>query len=157
MKEISVTNRNFAILLLTFVLLFSCKSSSEVVVVTMEPEFIQATDMLGQEALVFAKRRGFRYRVPKNMQESPDYAHTFRYDNLLLEKGSDYQSSSVVIAIRHYDLVEGKGLDEFAKIDQSLLRRSYNPLYKRGWKPTTLNEKSIEYTAYEFSYKIKKE
>ncbi len=152
-----MTTKNLATVLFVLMMFFSCKSSSEIVEVTMESEVTQAEAIIGKEALIFSKRRGFRYQVPKNMQESPDYANSFRYDNLLLEKGADYQSSSVVIAIRHYDISRNRDLHEFAKFDQSLLRQSYRPLYKRGWKPTTLSDKSIEYTSYEFSYKIKKD
>lgn len=90
------------------------------------------------------------------MREAPEYAYRFRYDNLLLEKGSDYHSSPIVIAIRHFDLKHNQKLIDFAKEDQSYLRQSIKPAYQKGWKPQGLEEKNIEYAMYEFTYKRQK-
>lgn len=138
--------------------IFSCKTTETQIIdqYTGASSYVLRNQIAGAEPLKFPKKQGFRYQVPDDMQESPDYADMMRYDNLLLDKGTAYNESSVVIAIRHYDLNNGAILEDFVKRDQLFMKQSVKPAYKKGWKPRGLDEKSIEYKSFEFSYKIKK-
>ena len=138
--------------------IFSCKTTRTQLVdqYTGASSYVLRNQIANIEPLKFQKKQGFRYQVPEDMQESPDYADMMRYDNLLLDKGAAYNESSVVIAIRHYDLNNGAILDDFVKRDQLFMKQSVRPAYKKGWKPRGLDEKSIEYKSFEFSYKVKK-
>lgn len=137
---------------------FGCKTTETQIAdeYTKAPYYVMRSQIEGDEPLMFQKKLGFRYQVPDNMQESPDYADMMRYDNLILDKGATYNDSSIVIAIRHYDLNNGAILDDFVKRDQLFMKQSVKPAYKKGWKPRGLDEKSIEYKSFEFSYKVKK-
>lgn len=137
---------------------FSCKTTETQIAdeYTGASYYVMRSRITGSEPLKFQKKQGFRYQVPDNMQESPDYADMMRYDNLILDKGAAYNESSIVIAIRHYDLNNGAILDDFVKRDQLFMKQSVKPAYKKGWKPRGLDEKSIEYKSFEFSYKVKK-
>lgn len=137
---------------------FSCKTTETQITdeYTGASSYVLRSQIAGVQPLKFQKKQGFRYQVPDNMQESPDYADMMRYDNLILDKGAAYNESSIVIAIRHYDLNNGAILEDFVKRDQLFMKQSVKPAYKKGWKPRGLDEKSIEYKSFEFSYKVKK-
>ena len=138
--------------------IFSCKTTETQIIdqYTGASSYVLRNQIAGAEPLKLPKKQGFRYQVPDDMQESPDYADMMRYDNLLLDKGTAYNESSVVIAIRHYDLNNGAILEDFVKRDQLFMKQSVKPAYKKGWKPRGLDEKAIEYKSFEFSYKVKK-
>lgn len=103
------------------------------------------------------KKQGFRYEVPDGMAESPDEAIKFRYDNLIVDKEYDYFTSSLVIAIRHYNLGIYETFEDFTKMDQSYLQQSVKPVYESGWQPQGLCEKNIECKYYDFFYYMKKQ
>lgn len=148
----------FFLCLFILIVTFGCKTTHTEIAdnYTGASSYVLRNQIVGLSPLKFQKKQGFRYQVPEDMQESPDYADMMRYDNLLLDKGAAYNESSVVIAIRHYDLNNGLVLDDFVKRDQLFMKQSVKPAYKKGWKPRGLDEKSIEYKSFEFSYKVKK-
>ena len=81
---------------------------------------------------------------------------TIKYDNLLLDRGADYFSSTIVIAIRHYDLNSYEKLNDFSIMDQSNLKKSVTPYYENEWKPTALEDKNIEHESFQFYYTMQK-
>lgn len=98
------------------------------------------------------KRSGFRYVVPTDMQENPDLARKFRYDNFIVEKGKFYLESNILIAIRHSNNEENYSIKIFAEQDQSVLKNQVNIRYDDKWIPPGFIEKKIPFISYQFSY-----
>lgn len=149
----------YGIQIVAFLLLFAgCKSSGVIVYDAGTGASFYVAKYRGQALTPIQafKRHGFRYKVPESMAESPEDAYRFRYDHLLLDKNADYYTSSVVIAIRHYDLQSNDTLHDFAKKDQLFLRESVQPTYENGWVPAGFLERNIEYAGFQFYYTVKK-
>lgn len=98
------------------------------------------------------KKSGFRYLVPQDMQESPDLARRFRYDNFIVEKGKFYLESNILIAIRHSNNERDYSIKIFAEEDQSALRNQVKISYDGKWTPPGFEGKNISFISYQFSY-----
>jgi hypothetical protein len=104
------------------------------------------------------KQKGFRYTVPADMQESPDDAYRYRYDNLIVDKGMNCLSSNRLIAIRHAVNREYFSLMNFVDRDQGLLRQSIKIDYdKVRWVPSGFQKKNIDHFSFQFKYQYGEE
>ncbi|OHD09207.1 MAG: hypothetical protein A2086_10205 [Spirochaetes bacterium GWD1_27_9] len=140
------------IIFVSIILLFliSCATKQAV----REPDSItQATVFKEEEQTpVVYKRTGFRYDIPNDMEETSE-ANTYRYDNLLVEKGCNVFDSPIVIAIRKTNDFSIYSLGTFAENDQKIMKSSVkNVYYDAKWDAPGLSEKGIEYLSYQFSY-----
>ncbi|HBD93763.1 MAG: hypothetical protein A2015_12490 [Spirochaetes bacterium GWF1_31_7] len=143
---------------LAFLLFFGCKSDRVVLLdgKTGATNYIEKYKIDFLSPIQAYRRQGFRYKVPEGMTESPADAYRYKYDNLLLDRGADYFSSTIVIAIRHYDLNSYEKLNDFSIMDQSNLKKSVTPYYENEWKPTALEDKNIEHESFQFYYTMQK-
>jgi hypothetical protein len=98
------------------------------------------------------KRTGFRYDVPDDMEESPKEAKFYRFENLLVDKGTEAFQSSRVIAIRHVKEYKDYSLQDFVTMDQKNFYNDRHAVYEKGWETPGLEEKKIEHLSYEFTY-----
>ena len=92
-------------------------------------------------------------RMMKDFDTGKSYADMMRYDNLLLDKGTAYNESSVVIAIRHYDLNNGAILEDFVKRDQLFMKQSVKPAYKKAGNLAGLTKNLLNIKASSFHTK----
>lgn len=154
MKNIALLKFLQISLLLFILVIISCKSDRVVLIdgQSSATSYINKISLEHTPPVQMFRRKGFRYRVPDGMTESPADAFRYKYDNLILDRGTDYFSSSIVIAIRHYELTGNQTLSSFTKMDQSSLRQQVRPVYENGWRPDSLDEKNIEYESYQFNY-----
>ncbi|MBQ3922399.1 MAG: hypothetical protein II707_03810 [Spirochaetales bacterium] len=97
---------------------------------------------------------GFRYKVPDDMRESPNEARRLDYDNLLVEKDTNVMDTMLLIAIRHTDDFSSISLNDFAQLDQEMMKRQVKVMYDGPWVPEGFTEKNIDFKAYQFSYKV---
>lgn len=145
----------YNILLILILLLFSCSHNDVKEDSTTKASVIEEKP---KKQEIIQKKYGFIYKVPPNMEESPEDAYNFQYDNLLIEKYMSYYDSDIVIAIRHSDKEQSCSVNQFAKDDQLLLRGSVKIRYEDGWNPNDIFiQKNINFKAYQFSYQYGKE
>ena len=114
-----------------------------------------AQKTLNYQPLQAFQRKGFRYKVPEGMSESPSDAYRYRYDNLILDSGTDYFSSKIVIAIRHYELKNDESIESFSEKDQRYLQQSVNPTYENNKNRSDLEKNNVIHKSYQFYYKMK--
>jgi hypothetical protein len=110
-----------------------------------------------EEKPVIDTRSGFRYDLPEFMEESPDDAYSYRYDNLLIEKGMKFYESQYMIAIRSSDSYSDYTLERFADYDQMMLRNQMQIQYENRWEPPGLSTREIPYLSYQFNYRYGQE
>jgi len=97
-------------------------------------------------------RTGFRYVVPEDMEESPNEARSYKYDNMIVEKGTSAFTSPFIIAIRHNDDYPNAKLKDFAEFDQEVLKNQVKIRYDEKWTPFGFEDKKIEFISYQFAY-----
>jgi len=97
-------------------------------------------------------RTGFRYDVPEDMEESPNEARSYKYDNMIVEKGTSAFTSPFIIAIRHNDDYPNAKLKDFAEFDQEILKSQVKIRYDEKWTPFGFEDKKIEFISYQFAY-----
>jgi hypothetical protein len=135
--------------LFLIILMFSCVSKPEKQEEPQKTVLDATTDQAIEPVL---KKTGFRYDVPDDMEEAPNEARLYRFNNLLIDRGTRPQQSTRIIAIRHVtEYVEYKLLD-FAQMDQKNFYNDKYAVYEKGWEPPGLSDKKIEHVCFEFMY-----
>ena len=98
------------------------------------------------------RRTGFRYDVPEDMEESPKEAKFYRFNNLLVDKGTEPYQSTRIIAIRHVNEYTDYDLEDFAQMDQKNFYTDRYAVYEKGWDAPGLEDKDIDHISFEFTY-----
>jgi hypothetical protein len=138
----------FIIIIFIIFLIFSCKTTP-----TPKNDSVTSATVVEEEKIETKEIHGFRYDIPEDMEESPEEAKFYRFDNLLVDKGTNAVKSSKIIAIRHIINSDDKKLIDFAKKDMEYLANDKKIIYESKWVVPGFDDKNIEYVSYQFSYK----
>jgi hypothetical protein len=134
----------FFFILLILLFLITCKSHDKPII--EEPKLTDPPP-----------KRGLHYTVPEGMEEVPDLAYNYRYDNMIIDKGGSYEESAILIIIRHGRPNEQELLEIFVERDQKSLQSQVGIIYDEAWTPSGFLEKKLDYIAYQFYYSLKKQ